>query len=181
MIPYLTSQLTTGLANSSRVLSWLPLLFIPTNASPLFIISFVTLTYFLHRPCIYCSALLLILFLSSCNWSDRCFFDFRGNWLSPRFVPDVFAAPPQPDSWSVNNLNGTTLGNETLAEYVFETMNTTTKALTEAAVTEARQRLALNGSSLRQEEWVSVGAGWLRSLLGRHEWTLPCVEVKVRL
>ena len=26
-----------------------------------------------------------------------------------------------------------------------------------------------------------VGLGWLRSLLGRSEWTVPCVNVKIRL
>ncbi|KAJ9429602.1 bladder cancer-related protein BC10-domain-containing protein [Fusarium oxysporum] len=51
--------------------SWLPLLFIPTNASPAFIFLFFICTYFLNRPCVYCSILLLILFLTSCNWSDR--------------------------------------------------------------------------------------------------------------
>ena len=30
-------------------------------------------------------------------------------------------------------------------------------------------------------EWVGLGAGWLRSLVGRNEWTVPCVDVKVRL
>ncbi|KAF9893562.1 hypothetical protein FE257_010874 [Aspergillus nanangensis] len=151
--------------------SWLPLLFIPTNASPLFIISFVTLTYILHRPCIYCSALLLILFISSCHWSDKCFFDFRGDWFAPRF-------PSPADSLQSSN--------ETLAGYVVETLNTTTKALAGAAVEEAQRRLALNNSSLTalretQEEWTGIGLEWLRSLLGRREWTLPCVDVKVRL
>lgn len=148
--------------------SWLPLLFIPTNASPLFIISFVTLTYILHRPCIYCSALLLILFISSCHWADRCFFDFRGDWFSPRY-----ATSSTYDAVSANT---------SLASYVAETVNTTTKALAGAAVEEAQRRLALNGSSeLGQQEWTGVGLEWLRSLLGRREWTLPCVDVKVRL
>jgi hypothetical protein len=58
----------------------------------------------------------------------------------------------------------------------------TTKALAGAVVEEAQRRLALNGSSeLGQQEWTGVGLEWLRSLLGRREWTLPCVDVKVRL
>src|ERR1044071_6831547 len=61
--------------------SWLPLLFIPTNASPSFIFLFFVCTYFLNRPCLYCSFLLIILFLTSCNWSERCFFDFGSNWF----------------------------------------------------------------------------------------------------
>ncbi|KAF4200615.1 hypothetical protein CNMCM8927_002788 [Aspergillus lentulus] len=155
--------------------SWLPLLFIPTNASPLFIISFVTLTYILHRPCIYCSALLLILFISSCHWADRCFFDFRGDWFSPRY-----ATSNPYDAVSANT--SLAAQNGSLASYVVETVNTTTKALAGAAVEEAQRRLVLNGSSeLGQQEWTGVGLEWLRSLLGRREWTLPCVDVKVRL
>ncbi|KAL4898322.1 bladder cancer-related protein BC10-domain-containing protein [Aspergillus ambiguus] len=158
--------------------SWLPLLFIPTNASPLFIISFVTLTYILHRPCIYCSALLLILFISSCHWSDRCFFDLRGDWFSPRF--------PGPSDQTDGFLQSPAPNETSLAGYVVETVNTTTKALAGAAVEEAQRRLALNESSVAalrqtQEEWTGIGLEWLRSLLGRREWTLPCVDVKVRL
>ncbi|EGE81427.1 hypothetical protein RJZ56_003292 [Blastomyces dermatitidis] len=153
--------------------SWLPLLFIPTNASPLFILSFITLTYLLHRPCIYCSALLLILFLSSCHWSDRCFFDFKGDWFAPRLP-----APASPSSLE----NSTTTG---LAEYVLETVNTTTTALAGAAVDEIKKHFASNnGTGVvgdSHAEWTGMGLEWLRSLLGRREWTLPCVDVKVRL
>ncbi|PWY91282.1 hypothetical protein BO70DRAFT_89580 [Aspergillus heteromorphus CBS 117.55] len=151
--------------------SWLPLLFIPTNASPLFIISFVTLTYILHRPCIYCSALLLILFISSCHWSDKCFFDLRGDWFSPRY------GSPSDSSFSDLSANDSS----TLAGYVFDTVNSTSKALAGAFVDEAQRRLALNGSLPHQDEWTGIGLEWLRSLLGRREWTLPCVDVKVRL
>src|SRR5215471_2633016 len=110
------------LNTAHHLFSWLPLLFIPTNASPLFILSFITLTYLLHRPCIYCSALLLILFLSSCHWSDRCFFDFRGDWFSPRFTsPSSSNAVP-----SSHSTHDETTG---LAEFVLETVNTTATAL----------------------------------------------------
>ncbi|KAL1987534.1 hypothetical protein VTN96DRAFT_3461 [Rasamsonia emersonii] len=172
--------------------SWLPLLFIPTNASPLFILSFVTLTYILHRPCIYCSALLLILFISSCHWSDRCFFDFRGDWFSPRFTssPFTYMVPVNNSSSSSVALEQLDMknANESLAKYLLETVNTTTTALAGAALEEAKRRLLNNGSSVinattefRQEEWTGLGLEWLRSLLGRREWTLPCIDVKVRL
>ncbi|PLB45419.1 hypothetical protein P170DRAFT_478385 [Aspergillus steynii IBT 23096] len=177
--------------------SWLPLLFIPTNASPLFIISFVTLTYVLHRPCIYCSALLLILFISSCHWSDRCFFDLRGDWFAPRFTTTSGTVLPAGSDLHSSSFyspaNASMLApSETLAEYVWDTVNTTTKALAGAVVDEAQRRLALNGTSaaadaaggmsdLRQDEWTGIGLEWLRSLLGRREWTLPCVDVKIRL
>lgn len=159
--------------------SWLPLLFIPTNASPLFIISFVTVTYILHRPCIYCSALLLILFLSSCHWSDHCFFDFRGDWFSPRFASSpVTYTVPSNASIAADKVE---FGNESFARYVIEAVNTTTKALAGAALEEARKGFTNGTVETRQEEWTGMGLEWLRSLLGRREWTLPCVDVKVRL
>ncbi|KAL4900000.1 hypothetical protein BDW74DRAFT_183140 [Aspergillus multicolor] len=145
--------------------SWLPLLFIPTNASPLFLISFVTLTYLLHRPCIYCSALLVILFASTCNWSDRCFLNLRSDWFAPRYTP--CDAPAQSDS---------------LAGYIFDTLNSTAKALAGAMYDETSRRLSGNDScSESQQELTGFGLEWLRSLVGRREWTLPCVDVKVRI
>ncbi|KAF3483525.1 uncharacterized protein GIQ15_02849 [Arthroderma uncinatum] len=160
--------------------SWLPLLFIPTNASPLFILSFVTLTYILHRPCIYCSALLLILFISSCHWSDRCFFDIKGDWFAPRFahLPGAGCANATTAATATPALNST----HELTEYVFDTVNTTVTALAGAAFEEAKRSVIPGGpSSAGEPEWTGIGLEWFRSLLGRREWTLPCVDVKVRL
>ncbi|PGH15504.1 hypothetical protein AJ80_05521 [Polytolypa hystricis UAMH7299] len=148
---------------------WLPLLFIPANASPLFILFFVTTTYLIHRPCIYCSALLVILFLSSCHWSDRCFLDFKGDWFAPRFSSSTTTTAPSQDAAATG-----------LAEYVLDVVNTTTTALAGAAFDEARRHLSLEGGA-QQPEWTGMGLEWLRSLLGKREWTLPCVDVKVRL
>ncbi|CAI7677355.1 unnamed protein product [Penicillium pancosmium] len=157
--------------------SWLPLLFIPTNASPLFIISFVALTYIIHRPCIYCSALLLILFASSCHWSDRCIFDLRSNWFAPRYS----SSPTNPNSsyQSGNATIAAPIPGDSLAGFVFDTFNSTAKALASAAVESAQNRLGVDGDS--KAEWTGVGLEWLRDVLGRREWTLPCVDVKVRL
>lgn len=153
--------------------SWLPLLFIPTNASPLFIISFIALTYIIHRPCIYCSALLLILFASSCHWSDRCIFDLHSNWFAPRYSTE----PKDYDFTSGNATTAAPLPGDSLAEFVFDTFNSTAKALAGAALEGAQQRL---GVESKADEWTGVGLEWLRSLLGRREWTLPCVDVKDR-
>uniref|UniRef100_L2GJR5 Uncharacterized protein n=1 Tax=Colletotrichum fructicola (strain Nara gc5) TaxID=1213859 RepID=L2GJR5_COLFN len=112
--------------------SWLPLLFIPTNASPAFIFLFFICTYFLNRPCVYCSFLLLILFLTSCNWSDRCFFDFSSNWFQPR-PPTSLSTSPIPDIDPNASFNAT----------VVEVINSTASALAGAAAEElARQRPA---------------------------------------
>jgi len=139
--------------------SWLPLLFIPTNASPAFIFLFFVCTYFLNRPCVYCSFLLLILFLTSCNWSDRCFFDFGSNWFQPQ--PASRAAPPGLDDAA----NAT-------ADAVAEMIGSTATALATAAAEQvARARV----------EWTGLGVEWLRSLLGRREWRIECLDVYIRL
>lgn len=134
----------------------------------------MTLTYLLHRPCIYCSALLIILFISSCHWSDRCFFDFQGDWFSPRFTSDS-----SPGMLGTNQSLAASDGDESLVKYFLDTMNTTATTLAEAAVEQARKRMDF--ASRGTEEWTGIGLEWLRSLLGRHEWTVPCLDVKVRL
>ncbi|BCS24815.1 uncharacterized protein APUU_41259A [Aspergillus puulaauensis] len=170
--------------------SWLPLLFIPTNASPLFLISFVTLTYLLHRPCIYCSALLVILFASTCNWSDRCFLNLRADWFAPRYTP--YDGTDGFNMTTSQNTSSTLLGmeNESLAGYVFETVNNTAKALAGAVVDETQKRVSAGDASCPStatpaataaDELTGFGLEWLRSLVGRREWTLPCVDVKVRV
>ncbi|QPH19688.1 hypothetical protein C2857_004980 [Epichloe festucae Fl1] len=132
--------------------SWLTLLFIPTNASPAFIFLFFICTYFLNRPCVYCSILLLVLFFTSCNWSDRCFFDFRSNWFLPR--------PSTSDS--------TALFNTTMMDMA----NSTAKALASAAV---------DDMSARRAEWTGVGVEWLRTFLGKREWRIDCMDISIQL
>jgi hypothetical protein len=136
-------------------------LFIPTNASPAFILLFFICTYFLNRPCVYCSILLLILFCTSCNWSDRCFFDFSSDWFRPRSVVD-----------SPTALDGQTSTHGDFNSTVIDMLNTTTKALAGAAAGEIQAK---------REEWTGLGVGWLRSLLGRREWSIDCMDIKIRL
>ncbi len=54
-------------------------------------------------------------------------------------------------------------------------MNDTAKTLGGVALQELRRRIPI------APEWTGIGVGWLRSLLGRREWRLPCVDVYVRL
>ncbi|PHH78604.1 hypothetical protein CDD82_2946 [Ophiocordyceps australis] len=125
--------------------SWLPLLFIPTSASPAFIVLFFICSYFLNRPCVYCSVLLLILFLTSCNWSDRCFFDLRSNWFHPRLGGHGFAV---------------------------DLANSTASTLAGAVA---------DGLSMPKPEWTGMGMEWLRSLLGKREWRIDCLDINIRL
>jgi hypothetical protein len=148
--------------------SWLPLLFIPTNASPIFILLFFVCTYFLNRPCVYCSFLLLILFASSCHWSDHCFFDFSS-------TSNFFLSPPSPSSALPNS-------NSSSSQEIIEdalvwagAINNTATALVSAVIQDTKRRLPSTA------EWTGLGVGWLRSLLGRREWRLPCMDVYIRL
>jgi len=168
-------------------------------------------TYFLNRPCIYCSFLLLILFASSCHWSGRCFVDFStsssiptspispsdgghgygyAEWFTPRIYTIRSREGHSGSSSSSRNIsengNGTTAGSgETdLADFLNTTINDTISALAAAAFEDAKKRLnpgsvLLSNSGL--PESAGIGMGWLRSLLGRSEWTVPCVDVKIRL
>lgn len=152
--------------------SWLPLLFIPINASPLFIASFFILSYWTHRPCFYCSALLAILFISSCYWSSSCFFDIHGNWFEPRHFSSPLPNPlPHATDWSGSSRDG----NVGDASFLVNAVNETASALAGSAVEGIKLRMHA------KPEWTGLGAGWLRSWLGAREWRLPCVDVYVRL
>lgn len=140
--------------------SWLPLLFIPTNASPAFIFLFFVCSYFLNRPCVYCSILLLILFITSCNWSDRCFFDFSSNWFQSR------ASTTLP--------SGAHFGYDELA------FNTTMRDMA-GSMARTYATAAAGEVDARRAEWTGLGMEWLRSLLGKREWRIDCIDVYIRL
>ncbi|KAF4983981.1 hypothetical protein FZEAL_735 [Fusarium zealandicum] len=146
------------LDNANPSHSWLPLLFIPTNASPAFIFLFFICTYFLNRPCVYCSILLLILFLTSCNWSDRCFFDFGSNWFLPR--PGTSSRPISDEPSDAFNST------------IFDMVNTTAAAIVKATSEDLAARRA---------DWTGLGVEWLRNLLGKREWRIDCMDVYIRL
>ncbi|KAK8094610.1 hypothetical protein PG997_001295 [Apiospora hydei] len=159
--------------------SWLPLLFIPTNASPAFIFLFFVCTYFLNRPCVYCSVLLLILFVTSCHWSDRCFFDFNSNWFAPRpstyYYPKndtIATAAAAAGSGSTGNAGAVNVTGDNFNATALEMLNTTVGALAGAAAGEIDRR---------RTEWTGLGIEWLRSLLGRREWRIECMDLSIRL
>lgn len=75
-----------------------------------------------------------------------------------------------------------TLVNGTIPEGALEQLvdivrsaNETGKVLGAVALQEMRE--VLGG----RPEWTGIGLGWLRSLLGRKEWTIDCMNVKIRL
>ena len=144
-----------------------------TNTVRRFVISFLLLTYFLNRPCIYCSALLLILFISSCYWSDTCILDFTHNDF---FSPRQFTSPipnPLPQATNCSGIHEN--GHAGDGSFLITAVNETASALAGAAVEEIRQRMT------PKTEWTGVGLGWIRSWLGGREFRLPCVDVYIRL
>jgi hypothetical protein len=151
-----------------------------------FVLSFFLLTYLLNRPCVYCSILLLVLFASSCHWSDHCFFDVHGNWFEPRHLSSAFPLPSSLATGAGECPAGGD-GNETAASFLMGAMNSTAAALGGAAFEEAKRRMAAvgvggnGGNAGANAEWTGIGLEWVRSLLGRREWTIPCVDVAVRL
>jgi hypothetical protein len=54
-------------------------------------------------------------------------------------------------------------------------LNNTAAALAGTALEEVKRQLAM------RTEWTGIGVEWLRSLLGRREWRVPCVDVYIRL
>lgn len=137
-----------------------------------FIVSFFFLTYFLNRPCVYCSVLLLILFVSSCYWSDHCFFDIHSNWFEPRHLSSPLPNPlTQASEWS----RATGWYSATETSFLATAINQTTTALAGAAVEELKRRVDI------RPEWTGIGVEWIRSWLGAREWRLPCLDVYIRL
>jgi hypothetical protein len=91
--------------------------------------------------------------MTSCYWSDQCFFDLSSNWFEPR--PPALA-----------------LGAEDFNRTMVDMLVSTAGALGGAATDEVARRKA---------EWTGIGLEWLRSLLGRREWRIDCMLVNIRL
>ncbi len=53
-----------------------------------------------------------------------------------------------------------------------ETLNATASALVS---------IAADGIARKKTEWTGLGIEWLRSLLGRREWRIECMDLNIRL
>ncbi|KAF2688695.1 hypothetical protein K458DRAFT_359575 [Lentithecium fluviatile CBS 122367] len=142
--------------------SWIPVLFflLRTNASPVYLVLFITATYFLNRPCVYCSLLLFILVVA--------LFDFQTPW---------FEAPLSSETAELA-LNGTTPFRDTIFETagVFvQAANNTAQALIKSAVDGTREKGAASEVSNGQNY------EWMKGLVGKKEWRIPCLDVLVRI
>lgn len=136
--------------------------------------------------------------MTSCNWSDRCFFDFSSNWFQPRPGVSYFtdgtasftcaeagacsdaaaaasaaaggAAPGTAAALSaVENMTATANATYLVAK---DTVNATANAMMGAAAEHVAQA---------RSEWTGIGMEWLRNLLGKREWRIECLDVYIRL
>ncbi len=187
------------------------LLPLPLSLSPVHLTTLLILTYILNRPCIYCSFLLLILFGSSCAWQGgRCFWSVDTDFLygasnetaaatainenlgwAAYFLPRLYTTPPQAP------LNHYATTNETaLTAFLAEVTGHTITGLASAAkgsgatlVDELKRKVIgtgaeavfAAGSHSIANSANGIGTQWLKNLLGRSEWTLPCVGVRLVL
>ncbi|KAF2182781.1 hypothetical protein K469DRAFT_585229 [Zopfia rhizophila CBS 207.26] len=143
--------------------SWIPILFflLRTNASPVYLVLFISATYFLNRPCVYCSLLLAILVVS--------LFDFHTAWFELPLASE--ATEPA--------INGTTPLRDTIGEtasIVVSAANSTAQAMVKAVIDGLRAKTASASQA-------SGGASyeWVKGLLGKKEWRIPCLDVLVRI
>ncbi|KAF2203295.1 hypothetical protein GQ43DRAFT_454529 [Delitschia confertaspora ATCC 74209] len=142
--------------------SWIPILFfLRTNASPVYLFLFISATYFLNRPCVYCSLLLAILVVA--------LFDFSTPWFESSISSDTSGAI----------LNTTT----PLQGTIVETASIFASAATSAA--QAMIKEAVNGIRNRDSSAPQITGTatqeWVKNLFSKKEWRVPCLDVLVRL
>jgi hypothetical protein len=131
-----------------------------------YLILFLSATYFLNRPCVYCSLLLFILVVA--------LFDFHTPWFEPPLSSESAA--------ELNNATTAPFRDgliETAAVFA-QAANQTAQALIKTAVDAVRERAsgstvdALYGNG-------TAGYEWVKGLMGKKEWRIQCLDVLVRV
>ncbi|KAK5107580.1 hypothetical protein LTR62_001023 [Meristemomyces frigidus] len=151
---------------------WLPLLVFMTGASPIYIVLFLAGAYTLQRPCMYCSALLILIVFS--------LFDLRADWFEPHWRPST------EETLSVSeSITSFISRNGTMTDTVLETASLAVSAfnapggpLASTAMEGVRRRIGGGNAT------TNAGKSefeWLRSVLETRQLRLPCVDVIVRL
>ncbi|QIX02059.1 hypothetical protein AMS68_007576 [Peltaster fructicola] len=148
--------------------SWLPLLIFLTNASPIYVILFLTANYVLQRPCVYCSILLFVLIFS--------LFDFNADWFEPRWPKDA-ASPTE-------TISSLLSGNATMSDALFETAAMAVTAINGTGGSLASS--AMDGIKKAFTAQVpgnaSIGGGdWIRAFAEKRQFRIPCLDVMVAL
>ncbi|KAF1844532.1 uncharacterized protein K460DRAFT_365486 [Cucurbitaria berberidis CBS 394.84] len=134
--------------------SWIPVLFflLRTHASPVYLVLFISATYFLNRPCVYCSLLLFILVVA--------LFDFHTPWFDP----------PLPSDTTELALNGTSAGIVEAVGVLTQAANHTAQAVVKGAI-----------EGLKEKTSAGQSYEWVKGLLGKKEWRIQCLDVLIRV
>jgi Bladder cancer-related protein BC10 len=187
------------------------LLPLPLSLSPVHLTTLLILTYILNRPCIYCSFLLLVLFGSSCAWQGgRCFWSVDTDFLygtsnetaaasvinenlgwAAYFLPRLYTTPPQAQLQSYSTTNETAM-TAFLAEVTGHTITglaSAAKGTGATLIDELKKKVMGTGAEAVIEAGTQsmansangIGTQWLKNLLGRSEWMLPCIGVRLVL
>lgn len=159
----------SGNSRAHGLMIYRPLLIFLTNASPIYVALFLTATYALQRPCVYCSILLFVLVFS--------LFDFHADWFEPRWHPASLTISETATSLLSGNTTFTEALGET-ASIAISAINGTGGSLASAALECARKRVSGGSASSSAS---GSGFEWLRSLLEKRQFRIPCVDVLVRL
>jgi hypothetical protein len=125
-----------------------------------YLVLFISATYFLNRPCVYCSLLLFILVVA--------LFDFHTPWFEAPLSETTALA-----------LNNTTPFRDTMfetAEVFAKAANHTAQALIKSAADGIKEKMA--GGA---EDDNGAHYEWVKGLVGKKEWRVPCLDVLIRI
>lgn len=156
-----------------------------TNASPVYLVLFISATYVLNRPCVYCSLLLAILVLS--------LFDFHtDNWFEPRyrrpesldsFFTNPSSAHNQTSSGSLGLDDASALNASMIIPDVVKDTFTMASAVVNSSVAAAINSAISVAPKLPvpDVELSASGVGeWVRGIF-RREWRINCLDLVLRL
>ena len=131
-----------------------------TNASPVYLLIFISATYCLNRPCVYCSLLLAILVLS--------LFDFKANWFSQPEARNDLAETQ--DSTAFTEPTSLDMASVSLAA-----LNESTCALINETAEAVRHGVKM------QNTWSSSYVAWAKKIFMKEGWHLQNMDINFRL
>ncbi|KAF1990149.1 hypothetical protein K402DRAFT_444593 [Aulographum hederae CBS 113979] len=166
--------------------SWIPILFFLTNASPIYLLLFISATYSLNRPCVYCSLLLAILVLS--------LFDFNSNWFEPHWMTAKSLSSSVDSSSASSGSNNSSAsagagsgGDTTPGIPAFDAVSNTISILAAAANSTAGVMVDVAADAVKQRFGAASPAGGsgiaegVKSAVVKREWRVPHLDVLIRL
>lgn len=133
------------------------------NASPMFLILFLSTNYFLNRPCVYCSLLLAVLVVA--------LFDFNVDW---------FASPWEriQESYAANQTQKLSTFSRTFgksASLLASAANTTAEAVLNLAATRSAAK------ATERSLWSLIGLNWLKEAIADGELRIDCLNAVIRM